>query len=326
MCDTPSIPQDFKEPATFDTGVIAIEYTYPFDVQKLEPRVGNIYRFFIHEKFFVLTHPPIAERGLYGCTYYAPHSDLTAIAMHFGCIFTSHKRKATTRRRLSTVRNALEICLCSEGEYHRRSNTLILAPELDLRGVVVTLCIDHSPSTFPQVMRNGIRSREFPRPCPFCLRISHFYLVTGFDEMPRLVPPGEFIHGSFQPIQRALENGEVSIPYSPLMFLQIFTRLNIANGIFSAFRIFLLVNDGFAEVVFTEGTRMKVMMLPEGATVSDAQKRRIVGSEIAAGEIHLFEPSENALTVSGTVIGPIHGIVLVQGPSGKTQRSKDKLA
>jgi hypothetical protein len=59
--------------------------TYLFDVQKLEPRVGNVYRFFIHQ---------IAERGLD-----PPHSNLTAISMHFGYIFTSHTRKAAPQHR-----------------------------------------------------------------------------------------------------------------------------------------------------------------------------------------------------------------------------------
>jgi hypothetical protein len=193
---------------------------------------------------------------------------------------------------------------------------------------MLTIAIDYSPKTFPQVSRNGLRSREMPRLCPYSMRISHFWLVTVFDEKPRLVPPIEFIRGTFQPFQlRTSESGEVSVPFSKVAFYQLFTRLNIANGMFAVFRIFFILHEGFAEVAFIEGTKMKIVMVPEGVLVNEAMKRRPSQFEIASGEIHRFEASDTGLIVAGVAIEPIHGIILTQiVGAGRSQRLKDRLS
>jgi hypothetical protein len=315
---------DGKEPPSIPSGVTAIEYSSPFDFQSLDPRVGNIFRIFIDHKFFSPIHPGIAERSFYGSAYYAPGSDIVAVAFHLGCVYFSLKRNAP-RRRLLTIKNAIEISLCGEGEHHKRALSIPIPPELELRGVVLTVCIDYSPRTFPSVSRNGLRSREMPRSCPYSIRVSHFFLVTIFDEMPTFVAPGDFVRGSFQPFQlRAAEGGELSIPFSKVAFYQIFTRLNIANGMFLVFRIFFILQEGLVEVAFVEGTKMRIVPVPEGQSVSDALKKKVGQSEIASGEIHKFEPSETGLVVDGMAIDPILGIVMAQVVGAGRQRAKDR--
>jgi hypothetical protein len=97
---------DVKDTPAIPPGVVAIEYSHPFDLQPLEPRVGHIFRVFVDTKYFVASHPGIVERSFYGSTYYAPGSDLVAMAFHLGCLYFSLKRNAP-RRRLMTIRNAI---------------------------------------------------------------------------------------------------------------------------------------------------------------------------------------------------------------------------
>jgi hypothetical protein len=316
-----------KEMVRQEYGLTAMEYVPGFDFQSLEPKVGNMFRFYIGQRYISPMHPPIAERELYGCTYYAPQSDLAAMAMHFGCLFFHSKRKSSVRR-LNCVKNAIEICLCGESEYHKRCSLMAIPGDIGLKGIVVTICVENAPSHFHQVARNGIRSKDMQPTLPYCLRISHFYLVSGFDEMPLLVAPSEYVRQTFQPMQlRPGENGEVFVPFSPQIFFQLFTRLNIANGIFSVFRIFLLVGDGKMEVCFVEGTKMKVLSIAESGLVSDLVKKRIsYQEEVAVGELHQFEANEAGLVVNGVSIGPVVGVIMVQVGLGKAQRMKDKLS
>lgn len=310
------------------SGVVAIQYKPTFKWEELEPEIGNIFRFFIDQNYFRPSHKPIQERQLYGSTYNAPMSDLVCMAMHFGCLHFQSKRKSTTRRRLLTTKNALEICLCGEAEYHKRAITIPVAQEIDLKGVVVTVCVERSPNHFPQVNRNGIRSRDTQLNFRYSLRISNYYLVTEFDEMPHLVEPQDFVRQNFIPIQLvAQENGESMIPFSRAMWAQIITRLNIANGMFTIFRIFLVLGDGKAELVFIEGTRMRVVAASENLPANELAKKRLPpGATIAEGHIHQFVPIENGLKVGDTVISPVLGMIMIQLiGAGKSFRSKDKL-
>lgn len=310
-------------------GVVAIEYDTSFKWDDLNPKIGNIFRFFIDQNFFRPSHKPIQEKQIYGSTYNTPTSDLVCMAMHFGCLHFQLKRKATTRRRLLTTKNALEICLCGEAEYHKRAITIPVAQEIDLKGVVLTVCVERSPNHFPQVSRNGIRSRDTQMTFPYSLRISNYYLLTEFDEMPRLVRPQEFVRQNFLPIQLvAQDNGESMIPFSKALWAQLVTRLNIANGMFTIFRIFLVLGEGKAELVFIEGTKMKVLAASENLPANELAKKKIQpGGEIAEGYIHEFVPSDTGLKVGDVDITPVLGIIMIQLiGAGKSFRSKDKLS
>ena len=320
-------PVPSKDSGVF-SGVTAIQYKATFKWEDLQPEIGNIFRFFIDQNYFRPSHKPIQERQLYGSTYNAPTSDLVCMAMHFGCLHFQSKRKATTRRRLLTTKNALEICLCGEAEYHKRATTMPVAQEIDLKGVVVTVCVERSPNHFPQVNRNGIRSRDTQVSFKYSLRISNYYLLTEFDEMPQLVEPQDYVRQNFMPIQLvAQENGESMIPFSRAIWAQIITRLNIANGMFTIFRIFLVLGDGKAELMFVEGTKMRVVAASENLPANELAKKKLpLGATIAEGHFHQFVPKENGLQVGDVEIAPVLGIIMIQLiGAGKSFRSKDKL-
>jgi hypothetical protein len=117
------------------------------------------------------------------------------------------------------------------------------------------------------------------------------------------------------------------IPFSSHIFLQLFTRLNIANGIFSIFRIFFIVPEGKIEITFVEGTKMRLSMINENMSALEIAKKKVSYPEVAIGELHQFEPTEDGLVVNETRFSPITGIVMLQlVGSGKTQRNKDKLS
>jgi hypothetical protein len=327
MISSPDERVGVKEKAVYSQSFDAIEYAPGFDFQSLDPKIGNMFRFFVDQKYIAPTHPPIAERELYGSTYYAPHSDLAAMVRHFGCLFFPSKRKSA-QRRLNSISNAVEICLYGESDYHKRANVIQIPPEFGLRGVVVTVCIENTPTRFSQVFRNGIRSKDAQPTLSYSLRIAHFYLVSAFDDMPRLVAPSEYVRQSFHPIQlRPGSSGEMLIPFSSAVFSQIFTRLNITNGMFAVFRIFFVLVEAKVEVSFIEGTRMKLSEYSENAPALEIVKRKLQPSELVSGELSQFEVSDTDLLVNGISVGPISGIIMVQMiGTGKGQRSKDKLS
>ena len=307
----------------------AIEYTPDLRIASLDPRPGDIFHFFVDEKYTNFSHPPLAQRMVFGSPYYAPDSDISAISSHFGCLFQYHKRKSSSYRRLNTVRNALELCLCGEAEYHRRAQIYQFPLEARPRGVFLTICVDYAPPSFSQCNRNGIRSRDLHEKRPYSLRVAHFWLVSDFDGPIEFKSPAEFVRHKYvlPPLKEVTPNHEVFLDFDPLFLNQFLTRLNIMNGLFSVYRVFFEIqNQKKIEVTTDIPCNLILYEVSEEATPSElAKKRDQRGKELKRCELSEVQILPNYLLFEKYLIENIKNIILIHIVSPKIMK-KDKLS
>ena len=216
----------------------AFEYIPYFDIRTLKPTPGEAVHVFIPERFISFTHPPIADRELFGRDHYSPDSDLAAIVFHSGILFVDPRSKDSSHRQFCVAKNALEGMACSETEYPRRVNIEYIPQDLRLRGVLIFLLFCRSPPFFPASTRNGLRSREADK-AEFSMRIANFRIISSFDQKPVIVTPDQVDrHRDFRPQYKKSFTEELSFSYKGGLFSQILSLPNITNGFFSVYRLF----------------------------------------------------------------------------------------
>lgn len=283
----------------------AIEYKTGFDIDSLKPVVGNIFQFFIPNSLF----GPISSSNqkqqhpinLWGSTHYTPNSDLAAVAMHSGALFIHPKSKSALRRRFCTTKNFFEVQNCSESEYSKIAQVIEIPLDLTIKGVVLQILIDNSPSFFQSTQRNGIKSQEFTM-CPYSLRVANFFVISMYDDMPKLVSPELYVRkNAVVPTFKFAGTGEVGIVFKPHMFLQIFSRFNIVNGFFKINRLFFDVGKCRYEIVYKTGTSFNVVKFEEPPTLN-VLKRKNDPSEYGEVIIESVELSEFSVTSKGIII------------------------
>lgn len=309
----------------------AIEYTPSFDLKSLNPQPGDIIRFYINEKYSNYSHPPISHRMIYGSTYYAPDSDISAISSHFGCLFQYHKRKSLSHKRLNTVRNALEIAVCGEAEYARRAVIVQMPVETRIKGVVVTICVDFPPAYFPQCKRNGFQSRELQESRPFSLRVAHFWLVSDFDEPIELVNPENYVKQQYQlpPIKSldGLSDRFIVLEYNQSFLKQFFTRLNIVNGLFMVYRVVFESSQQRFELTGDPQCNLIVQQAPpHDMNPNEIVKRKDEpGEKICACELYDMQIMPHSITFKDKSFDHITSVTLYQILLIKSSK-KDKLS
>lgn len=289
--------QNTVEQDSFDSqyNVTALEYTPNFSLLDYNPQPGEIFRIFIDQKYTNYSHTPISQRTLYGGPYYAPESDISAISSHFGCLFQYHKRKSTSHRRLNTVRNAFELSLCGEAEYQRRVHVIQFPIETQLKGVLLTICIDYSPPFFPQCKKNGLRSRDIKEARNYSIRISHFWHVSDFDEPIIFKKGNDYIRQRYtmpiisqnEFIDSARRESFALIEYNATFFNQVLTRLNVINGLFQVYRIFIETSNKKIEITGDQACNLVIRDAPsEDINSTEIAKRKDQpGNEIVSCEL-----------------------------------------
>jgi hypothetical protein len=295
----------FSASCSFDD--TAIEYRPGFNLASLRPAVGDLFRFFIAVRFISFDHRPIAERLCFGSTYYALHSDLAAVAVHTGCLYVNPKWRMAAARRLCTVQNLYELMSTSESQYAKSAIVIDLPLDFGLRGLLVQVYIDSSPGGFPSTQHNGLRSTEWTQATSLSLRITHSVLVTTYDPLPRFVPPVEFRRQSaICPVFHFALNDEIAVDFTPAIFLQIFSRLNVAKGLFRIFKLFFDCDNCRYEIVHVGDCTFKVL-----------QGRVEIVPE---AEMYDFHVTRRAIGVQSIRFDPVDGIILMPHP-GKLSRS-----
>jgi hypothetical protein len=88
--ETP-LDSDLKDiastPPTFEN--TAIEYTQYFDIFALNPKLGDVFRFFVAQPYISFSYSAIEQRQCYGSIHYSPQSDIATITFHSGCLFVN---------------------------------------------------------------------------------------------------------------------------------------------------------------------------------------------------------------------------------------------
>ncbi|KAK8890980.1 hypothetical protein M9Y10_028181 [Tritrichomonas musculus] len=331
-----NIPQNNFEQEIISTyNVTALEYTPNFNLSELKPQPGDIFRIFIDQKYTNYSHPPISGRVLYGGPYYAPESDISAISSHFGCLFQYHKRKSTSHRRLNTIRNALELSLCGEAEYGRRAQVIQFPIETQLKGVLLTICIDYSPPYFSQCKKNGLRSRDIREPRSYSIRVSHFWHVSEFDEPIIFENADNYVrHKYTMPIisendfiDSSKKESFASIEFNSAFFSQFLTRLNIINGLFIVYRVFFNMPDKKIEMTGDQTCNIIIRDAPsEDISLTDIAKRKDQpGNDIVTCELSEVEILPDGLNINKMHFLNITTITLIPIITIKASK-KDKLS
>lgn len=290
-------------------------------METLKPQIGNIFQFFIPNALFTPYSPQNMNKQqqnqlpLWGSTHYTPQSDLTAIAAHTGALFIHQKSKSAIRRRFCTIKNFYEVQNCSEADYSKTAQITEIPLDLVVKGVILQILIDNSPASYPSITRNGIKSQEFNQPAQYSLRVSNFFVVTMYDDMPNLVSPEDFIRKqAVVPSYKFSITGEVGIVYKPHMFLQIFSRFNVVNGFFNSNRLFFDIGRVRYEIKLKTGTKFQLIKFDDTPTLN-ALKRRSDTAEfgdIVHDDIDLseFSVTSRAIIIRKESFEPVDTILI----------------
>ena len=314
-----SPPNETKQESTLfvpgqTQGVVSIYFEPNFDINSLNPQVGDIFRFYIPNKYFLYSYQPLSDRKVYGFTHYSPNSDIAVMSAHFGCLFQKHTRKPRPKSDINTVRNAFEISGCTESEYHKREDVISFPQDSLVKGVLVTICIDQPLEHYISFNRNGIRSREFSSPTTFSMRISHFYLVTIFDEMPQCVSPESFVRGRYIiPKILSVESYGVTLSYDANFLQSFVSRMNIAQGLFNTYRIVLNNNKHKRELCLVTNTILKISDIdfPKYKYVDLWKRNDIPGEDIIQFDLNQLKFLDKGLRVGNEHFELVSSIVLI---------------
>ncbi|EAY04788.1 hypothetical protein TVAG_305380 [Trichomonas vaginalis G3] len=316
MEETKKVPQADVE--SFD----AIEYKTGFNIDTLKPQIGNIFQFFIPNTLFIPLSPQNANKQqphqfpIWGSTHYTPNSDLTAIAAHTGALFIQ-KSKSAIRRRFCTIKNFYEVQNCSESDYTKIAQITEIPLDLTVKGVVLQILIDNSPTSYPSVLRNGIKSQELNQVSAYAIRVSNFFVISMYDDMPNLVSPEEYVRKqAVVPSYKFSVTGEVGIVYKPHMFLQIFSRFNVVNGFFNTNRLFFDIGRNRYEIKYKSATKFQLIQFDDAPTLN-ILKRKTDASELGDILEDDIELSEFSVTSKGIIIrkesyDPVDTILIAQ--------------
>jgi len=294
---------------------VAIEYSPDFSIDSLQPIVGNIFQIFIPQKYFSPNHKPYTERAIYGVTHYSPNSDLVVLAMHSGALFIHPKSKSATRRRFCTVRNFFEVQNCSEAEYAKMAQVIDIPLDLTIQGILLHVLIDHSPSVFPQFTRNGIKSQDKLEPSKYSLRIANFYVISMYDDMPKIVSEEQYVRRSAAvPSFKFSSTGEVGIVFKPQMFLQILSRFNVLSGFFKVNRLFFDISNERYEIIHLEDATFRVIKFNKVFSLSSLRRKGdlSVGFDVEFPKVELSKISvfENGIIIDAKEYSPIDVLLI----------------
>lgn len=279
---------------------IAIEYKPDFNIADLHPEVGDIFTFYIQKNYFLNKYKPISDGKAYGSTYYSPNSDIAAIASHFGILFQYHKRKNAPMNGINVIKNTFEVSLSSENEHTKKANVFNIPNYVDIKGVVLSICIDRPLEKYPQVKRTWFKSRESTDKYGYSLRISNFYFISPMEEIPKLVNYEDYVRERYK-LPKFLndDKAKISIEYSPDFFKSLISRLNIAQGIFNVYRIILSSKTEKMELSLYSRTSMKLSKFEqENFSEDDISKRK----DIPCTEFIKFEHNEIKFKSNGILI------------------------
>ena len=307
----------------------AIEYKSDFELDSLKPMVGNIFNFYISTSLLA----PISSTNqkqqhplnIWGCTHYTPNSDLAAVAMHSGALFIHPKSKSAIRRRFCTMKNFFEVQNCSEAEYSKIAQFIEIPLDLTVKGVVLQILIDNSPSSFPSVQRNGVKSQEQHTISPYAIRVANFFVISMYDDMPKLVTPEEYVRKTaVVPTFKFSITGEVGIVFKPHMFLQIFSRFNIVNGFFKFNYLYFDIENTRYQLLYKSGTQFQVIKFTDPPTINILKRKQDPAEygEVIHDSVELSEISvtSKGILVKKQELAPID-IILVSPSSNDSGRN-----
>ena len=252
----------------------ALLYKPGFDLSIFRPNVGDVFRIFIPERFFLLTNSAIVDRTICGTTFYTPDSDIVNIALHSGCMFP-HPKSTGYSRRWCTISNFYE-AICNEDKYAKIAEIMEIPPSVQVQGLLVDILIDNTLRSYQSSNRNGLKSKTHTGIMDYSMRVASFKILTKFDKLPRIVSEFEYTRQYAKiPIFKFAFNREIGVEFSPDLFLSIFSISNIQNDLFTIYKLFFDVGSNRYEIHYNEDTNLfSLTLLQSPIDIKDYKVRR----------------------------------------------------
>ena len=281
-----------KEPYNSGLGFSqSIEYYCGFDINELKPRIGNIFSVFIREDLLLRRNLPIANRNINGCVFYDPSSDLAAIAIHCGCLFSHPEKSSVFRRKWCTIRNFYEVMFYPDAEYMKQAILYEFPQNITILGLNVQYFIDNSPKSFISSNRNGLKTRSNNQSALYSIRIHSFRIITEFDQKPILVSPSDYMCLSIpMPVFKLGSDNDLGMSYNAAIFTQIFSPYNCFYGFFIIYRLFFECDLQLFEI-FTEDSINFSIVHIKNISIRDlkVKSRAKYSSEVLESGLKLHE-------------------------------------
>ena len=312
-CPCPTEAKLYSPALCLPNTVDSISYHDGFTFDALSPRIGELFQIYVPHVFISLEHPPIKNSIVFGSTYYAPSSDISAVVFHSGCLFIHPKLKSFNPQRFSTVQNLYEVMASPEAEYSKVAVVLDLPTDLQIQGVLVRLYVDQSPLSFPATVHNGYKSQELPHVEQYSLRIVNFNIITMYDDPPNIVPVDAYRRQTAAvPKYLITFTGELGIEYNQNIFAQIFSRFNVVRDTFRFFRFYFDCGNNRYEIVQIEGTRFKIIRSIEQLTVEVIRTPNTSNATaVDVADMTEFGAMKKAIIVKDVKFGPITALLLI---------------
>ena len=299
---------------------MALLYRPGFDLSQFRPNIGDVFRFYIPERFFLLTNSVIADRIICGTTFYTPDSDIVNIAIHSGCMF-SHPKSTGYSRRWCTISNFFE-ALCNEDKYSKIAEIVEIPPSVQVQGLLIDILVDNTLRSYMSSNRNGLKSKTHSGIMDYSLRVASYKILTKFDKLPRLVSDNQYTRQFAKiPIFKFAFNREIGVEYSPDLFLSIFSIYNIQNDLFTIYKLFFDIGENRYEIHFNDETNLfSLTQLKAPIDIKDYKARRSKKpvEELLQQDISFFDivATPKGLKINGSRYEPIDTL-LVSMFSGK---------
>ena len=285
-------------------------YSIGLDLRKFDPIIGNIFRIFIPERFFLRNSSPILNRNIIGSIFYDPSSDLVAIAAHCGCLFSNPKKMGILHRRWCTVRNFYESLCFNDNEYLSKAEIYEIPENIIIQGVDIFFFIDYPTKSLNSSTRNGIKSRSSIEIIPYTIRILKFQILTEFDNLPNFINIEQYIRKTLLlPKFKIGITNEIGLEYNINIFKQIFSQFNIINGFFSIYKFFFYFNNNRYEIIPDEHYSFKILKYDTLISLKDIKQNRKLKTTIEEILINIYAyqiiPTEFGLKIKDFLFEPI---------------------
>ncbi|EAY16595.1 hypothetical protein TVAG_434320 [Trichomonas vaginalis G3] len=297
-----------------DPSELVLEYTPTFDLSQFKPQVGDIFRFYISERFFLNSNTNITSRNISGTTFYTPNSDIVDIAIHCGCLF-AHPKSSGLTRRWCTVLNFFE-ALCNEDKYQKVAEVIELSNYAQVKGLLLDILIDNTLPSYYSSTRNGLKSKSFNSLTDYSIRVINYKILTKFDRIPRIAEPSKYVRSRIKmPVFKFAFNREIGVNYSIEVFSSLFNPETINNDFFTIYRLFFDINQNRYEIRYSdEDGNFWLTQLENPIDVKELKTRKSkkTKEKILFDRLTFFDivPTPTGINVKGTLFEPISTILV----------------
>lgn len=230
-----------------------IKYQSKFNINALDPHLGDIFSIFVPISYFLKDSKPISEMDVYGSKWYSSSSDIVAMIVHSHLIFQTPNTYHFAQSYFSTITNFEEIMILPDSQFNEKARFLNIPLDLKIKGIIVEIFIDYPLKLYPSVDLNSIISKEKKGEGDYSFRIIHYGIVSAYDNMPNCVNPNEYVRTKAYTTKFVeTEDGIILMSFNSNFFNQTISYFSNNSKAFGSFVIFFYDNIDKFQVSFNK--------------------------------------------------------------------------